>query len=186
MSRRGVGAAVAGTMVLALAGFGSARWAQASLDREADDFQAPLVQGQEIVAKWVGAEPGVTPETLQLSELRGSAVVLDFWASWCGPCRAEAPVMQRLHERFESEGVRVIGVNTSDDEDSSAAAARAFGMRFPVVFDRRNAIAKSYDVRALPSLVVISKTGKIVAVRTGLTSESTLHSLVTRALDPSS
>lgn len=166
---------VLGALLFGAASFGSTRLAGGALavDRDAPEFQAPVVLNHEAL--------GHAGE-LRLSELRGRAVVLDFWASWCGPCRAEAPILQRLYAEHAADGLTVVGVNTSDDSENAAPAARSLGMKFPVVTDERNSIAKSYGVSSLPSLVVISRSGKILAVRVGVTSESTLEELVRQAL----
>lgn len=162
-----------GALLLCGAAFASAKIAGMGngKDREAPDFRAPLVLNA----------PDEQPEFV-LSELRGKAVVLDFWASWCGPCRAEAPVLQRLHERYAAEGVQIVGVNTSDEEGMAAPAARKWKLSFPIVVDGDHRIARQYGVSGLPTLVVISKTGKIVAIRTGTTSEAVLEELVRKAL----
>lgn len=165
--------AIAGALLFGAAGFASARVGGAGVDREASDFHAPIVLNAEAVD---GASE------LHLEALRGRAVVLDFWASWCGPCRAEAPILQRLYAAHAAEGLVMVGVNTSDELENAAPTARKLGMQFPVVFDQHNAIAKAYGVSSLPSLVVISRTGKIIAVRVGVTSADALEELIRQAL----
>ena len=167
------GQALVGALLLGGAAFASAKvgtWGNGA-NRDAAEFRAPLVLNAPAGAK-----------ELVLSELRGRAVVLDFWASWCGPCRAEAPVLQRLHERYAAEGLAVVGVNTSDEEGAAAPTARHLKLSFPIVYDDDQRVAKLYGVTGLPTLVVISKTGKIVAIRTGTTSEAALEELVRKAL----
>lgn len=167
------GHALVGALLLAAAAFASAKVGALGngQDRDAADFRAPLVLNAPAGSK-----------ELVLSELKGRAVVLDFWASWCGPCRAEAPVLQRLHERYAAEGLAVVGVNTSDEEGAAAPTARHLRLTFPIVYDDAQRVAKLYGVTGLPTLVVISKTGKIVAIRSGTTSEAALEELVRKAL----
>lgn len=117
-------------------------------------------------------------KTLTLSALRGKPVVLDFWATWCGPCQAESPIVNGIAQRFKDRGVAVVGVNTSDEPGLAERFAAKKGLTFPIVFDEGNKVARAYDVDNLPTLVVISKTGKIVAVRHGVTSDSELDRLV--------
>jgi len=117
-----------------------------------------------------------------LADLKGSVVVLDFWATWCGPCRAEGPVLERLGKRLGSRGVVVVGVNTSDEPDLAPLWAKKTGLTYPIVYDTGNRVARAYAVENLPTLVVVDRTGKVVARRTGVTGEAELEKLVAEAL----
>lgn len=152
--------------------------AESALDEDAPDFSARLVANAESLR---GAD-GAAPETLELSSLRGRPVVLDFWATWCGPCQVEAPIVNTIARRYKDKGLAVVGVNTSDEDGLATAFVRKKGLGFPVVYDQNSAIAKRYGVTSLPTLIVVSKTGKIVAVRRGVTSDSALDELVRRYL----
>lgn len=149
----------------------------ASLDEDAPDFKARVVANAESL----GGD-GPAPEVLELNSLRGRTVVLDFWATWCGPCQAEAPIVNAIAQRYKDKGLAVVGVNTSDEEGLAEHFVRKKGLGFPIVYDENNAIAKQYGISNLPTLVVVSKTGKIVAVRRGVTSDSTLDEIVRRHL----
>jgi thiol-disulfide isomerase/thioredoxin len=118
---------------------------------------------------------------LSLVDLRGKAVVLDFWATWCGPCQAEAPILNKVAQRFKDRGLVVVGVNTSDQPGRARPWAMGHGITFPIVYDA-DEVAPKYGVENLPTLVLVSKTGKILAVRTGVTSDAELERLVTTAL----
>jgi thiol-disulfide isomerase/thioredoxin len=153
----------------------------AALDEDAPNFTARVVaNGENLAAN--GETGGDAPKTLELSSLRGRAVVLDFWATWCGPCQAEAPIVNTVAQRYKDRGLAVVGVNTSDEDGLAARFVRKRGLGFPIVYDEGNTIAKQYGVSNLPTLVVISKTGKIVAVRHGVTSDSALDEIVRRQL----
>jgi thiol-disulfide isomerase/thioredoxin len=145
---------------------------KASGTEEAPDFTAALVANP--------IEPGQT--TLTLAALRGHPVVLDFWATWCGPCQAESPIVNGIAQRFKDKGLVVVGVNTSDAEGLAAKYAAKKGLTFPMVYDEGNLIATKYRVDNLPTLIVVSKEGKIVAVRHGVTSDSDLERLVRQVL----
>ncbi|MBX3224030.1 MAG: TlpA family protein disulfide reductase [Labilithrix sp.] len=149
-----------------------------SLDEDAPEFSARVIAN----AEGLGASEGDAPATLELSSLRGRPVVLDFWATWCGPCQAEAPIVNTIALRHKDKGLAVIGVNTSDEEGLAARFAKKKGLSFPIVYDQNNTIAKQYGVTNLPTLVVVSKTGKIVAIRHGVTSDSALDEIVRRYL----
>lgn len=165
-------------VVLALAaGFAFVPRATASCGRtsgteEAPDFTASVVAN--------GLDPD--QKTLTMSALRGHPVVLDFWATWCGPCQAESPIVNGIAQRFKDKGLVVVGVNTSDAEGLAAKYAKIKGLTFPMVYDDNNTIANKYKVDNLPTLIVVSKEGKIVAVRHGVTSDADLERLVRQVL----
>jgi thiol-disulfide isomerase/thioredoxin len=141
-------------------------------DEDAPEFTAPIVANA----------PEPEQKTLSLASLRGHPVVLDFWATWCAPCRAETPIVNGIAQRFKDRGLVVVGVNTSDEPGLAEAYVRAKGLVFPIVFDEHNRVASQFRADTLPTLVVVSKTGKIVAVRHGLTSETDLERLVRSVL----
>jgi peroxiredoxin/outer membrane lipoprotein-sorting protein len=105
-------------------------------------------------------------DSIGLKQLRGQVVVLDFWATWCGPCRIDMPRIQALHDDLKSEGLRVFGVNGED-----ALIARAYldqnGYTFPTLSDPGMSISRLYQVSAIPTAVVIDKEGKIGAYMQG-------------------
>ena len=127
--------------------------------------------------------PSTPPTSLKLSELRGNAVLLDFWATWCQPCRAEAPIVDRVWRRWRDKGVVVVGVNEDKpDEGDPAAFAQSAGLTYPIVRDPTGVAMRSFEADSLPTLVVVSRTGKVTAVRAGITSDSELERLVRQAL----
>jgi thiol-disulfide isomerase/thioredoxin len=119
-------------------------------------------------------------DTLALADLKGKPVVLDFWATWCGPCQAEAPILNKVAQRYKGRLV-VVGVNTSDSPGKAGPWAMSHGLTFPIVFDPEE-VAPKYGVENLPTLVLVSKEGKVLAVRTGVTSDAELERLVMSAL----
>ena len=134
------------------------------------------------VALRIVANAATDSNDVSLSALRGHAVLLDFWATWCGPCRAEAPVVDRISRKYRDQGLAVIGVNTSDQSGTAAQYAKGHGLTYPIALDTGDRAANAYGVESLPTLVVISKTGKVVAFRSGTTTESELDDLVKREL----
>jgi peroxiredoxin len=105
----------------------------------------------------------LTGDPVTLADLRGKAVVLNLWASWCPPCRSEMPALNAIHQKFRDQGLVVLGVNTTyqDDEANARAAIRDWGLTFPIVFDRDGATSRQYRVQAMPTTFFIGRDGVI-------------------------
>lgn len=105
-------------------------------------------------------------DTITLSELRGHAVLVNLWASWCLPCRAEMPAMQRVYDEYADEGFVVLAVNATA-QDSIAAAqvfVDEFGFSYPILLDVDGSVAAAYQLRAFPSSFFINANGIIQEV----------------------
>jgi cytochrome c biogenesis protein CcmG, thiol:disulfide interchange protein DsbE len=113
--------------------------------------------------------PDTNGEIITLSELRGQIVVLNIWASWCTPCRAEMPAMQRIFNEKKSQGLIVLAVNATNQDDQASAIdfANEIGLTFPFVFDKTGEISRKYQVRALPTSFFIDQAGVIQKVVIG-------------------
>jgi peroxiredoxin len=108
-------------------------------------------------------------ETYTLSDLRGNAVLVNFWASWCPPCRSEMPAMQRVYEEFEQQGFIVLAVNSThqDNLGDAISFAQVHELTFPILLDRDGSAGGSYDVRSLPTSFFIDPDGIIQDVVVG-------------------
>jgi len=112
-------------------------------------------------------------ETFALSALRGKPVVLNFWATWCPPCRAELPELQAAHERYAGE-VIIAGVNQAEPPASVIAFAGQVGLSFPLPLDVRGDVSRQYAVRSLPTTFFIDRDGIIRRIQIGPVTEATL------------
>jgi peroxiredoxin len=108
-----------------------------------------------------------TGENLRLSEYRGDVVMINFWATWCGPCRQEMPLLDELYTRYNRVGFNLLGVNIDDDSSRAMAMIQELGVNFPVLFDARKEVSKMYDVSAMPVTVIVDRTGQVRYVHQG-------------------
>lgn len=100
-------------------------------------------------------------ENLRLAEQRGQVLLINFWASWCGPCRQEMPLLDALHQRYESLGVAVWGINVDDDPAKAEKILKDIPVSFPVLFDPDSAVSKRYGVDSMPTTVLVDRNGKV-------------------------
>ncbi len=108
-------------------------------------------------------------DTVTLSELRGQPVLINLWTSWCAPCRAEMPAMQRIHEKYRERGFVILAVNaTNQDSPNSAAAFVAeHGLTFPILLDVDGSVSEHYHLRSLPTSFFVNSQGIIKEVVIG-------------------
>lgn len=107
---------------------------------------------------------GTDPEgnTIRLSDFRGKVVFLNFWATWCVPCRLEMPAMERLYREFKGQGLMVLAVNFQEDAGTVRAFVRELKLTFPVVLDPKGTAAMAYAVRGLPATYLIDRNRVVV------------------------
>lgn len=132
----------------------------------APDFSLPVLAGGELGAR------------VRLSDQRGKLVLLDFWASWCGPCKAQTQALVALKKRPEAADVVVIGVNVSDNREAALRYLAGVNPPWLVLEDPDDTANRAYGVEALPTLVAIDKAGNVFAVRRRFVPESELSALV--------
>jgi thiol-disulfide isomerase/thioredoxin len=125
----------------------------------------------------VRGEPGT--ERVNLRDLRGHVVLLDFWATWCAPCRVMTPVLGSLHRRFERRGLMVIGVNVDEEGPRVVQPFReTFGIEYPLVYDMGGVTSRRFHVSGLPTMVLIDRDGNVRYRHAGTLDESTLATIV--------
>jgi peroxiredoxin len=118
------------------------------------------------------AAPDFTLHTLngpnmRLQEQRGQVVLINFWATWCGPCQQEMPKLNALYEKYHAAGFVLLGVNVDDDVKHAAVVAQKLGIKFPVLLDTDKAISHLYDLSTMPSTVLIDRDGRVHYVHKG-------------------
>ena len=121
------------------------------------------------------------PGTFQLASLRGKVVVLNFWASWCFPCKQEAPALAAAADRWHGRVV-VLGVDVNDFTGDARKFARKYGLRYPLVHDNHNVTTPKYGLTGLPETFFIDRDGKVVEHVPGEVKASEIQDGVERAL----
>ncbi len=123
-------------------------------------------------------------EKIKLSEMKGKAVLLNFWASWCIPCRDEAPALETSWRKYKNKPVVFIGVNVWDDKDSALLYLNEFGGEYENGRDPKGEIAVDYGVGGVPETYFIDTSGKIVDKYTGPLTEEIIDYFLGKALSP--
>jgi peroxiredoxin len=111
--------------------------------------------------------PSSTGENVRLAEQRGQVVMLNFWASWCGPCRKEMPLLEEMSQRYSAAGFVLYGVNVEEDNADAKKLIKELGVTFPILYDTESKASSLYNVDAMPTTVVIDKKGAIRFVNRG-------------------
>lgn len=137
---------------------------------------APLLAGLPTAARASIAPGGPAPDftlrrgdgqNLRLAEQRGRVVMVNFWATWCAPCRQEMPHLERLHAKYRNTGFVLLGVSIDDDPKQAVEVAQRLGVSFPILLDVDKQVSRRYDLRTMPSTVLIDRDGQVRHVHRG-------------------
>ena len=108
-----------------------------------------------------------TKQNIRLAELRGQVVMVNFWATWCNPCRTEIPELQKLYAQYKDIGFTILGVNIDNNKEKAKKMSRDLGAKFPILFDNTQKVSKLYSIKAMPLTVLIDRDGKIRKIYQG-------------------
>ena len=104
---------------------------------------------------------------LRLHEQRGQVVLVNFWATWCGPCRQEMPHLNRIYDSYRKSGFVLLGVNIDDDPRAAADLAAKLGLKFPVLLDSDKKVSRVYDMSTMPATLLIDRDGRVRHIHRG-------------------
>ncbi len=177
--------ALTGLLLLALAGCSSAKPLGAGEDNQG------YVSGTGVITRIAAGDRGTAPalagpvlggtDRFDLAASRGKVVVVNVWASWCAPCRSEAPALESAWSALRTRPVQFLGINTRDRAPNAEAFARRFGVTYPSVIDEEGLLLlgfKNLPPNAVPSTLVLDREGRVAARVTGEVGESTVRGLV--------
>ena len=111
--------------------------------------------------------PTLSGSSLKLSSLRGKVVLVDFWASWCEPCKKELPLLDKLAPKLRAKGIEIVAVNIDDDKNKAADFIKSHGLHLTVVPDAGKKIVGQYEPPKMPSSFIVDKSGVVRAVHGG-------------------
>ncbi len=121
---------------------------------------------------------------VRLQEQRGQVVMVNFWATWCAPCREEMPHLERLYQKYRASGFVLLGVNVDDDVGNAVVLAQKLGVKFPVLLDTDKKVSRLYQLSSMPSTVLIDRDGLVRHVHRGYQSgyENTYEKIIRELL----
>lgn len=117
----------------------------------------------------------VDGERIELKDLKGKGVFLNFWGTWCGPCKQEFPYMANQYEVFKNRGVEIVAVNVGESNIAVKNFMESYGVNFPVAMDKDRQVTEAYDITPLPTTFLINPEGKVIKVIKGTMTERNVY-----------
>lgn len=148
-------------------GGGSAEGSSSSPAIPAPEFALNSLDGQEV----------------SLSDLLGKVVVLNFWATWCDPCRAEMPDLERTYQAYKDKNVELVGISVDTDTQLVDSFVKEVGVTYTILLDPSNRVASDYAIRAIPTTYIVDEKGMIVGSQIGQLTESMLKKMLDQVLE---
>jgi thiol-disulfide isomerase/thioredoxin len=108
-----------------------------------------------------------TGKPISLADLKGQIVLVNFWASWCGPCRQEMPILEQLNTKYHNKGVALIGVNVEPDSAAANTWLKATPVSFPILYDVDSKVSNLYEVQGMPNTVILDRKGVVRYIHRG-------------------
>jgi len=142
------------TSSVVLLGFATGATAEVSINQVSPDF---VLKSKE-------------HGNMRASEQKGNVVLINFWASWCGPCRDELPVMEALYQDYQDLGFEILAVNVDDDARKADVLLDDIRVSFPVLYDTSGEVSQLFDVNAMPTTVMLDRDGKVRLIHSGFRS----------------
>jgi peroxiredoxin len=106
-------------------------------------------------------------KNIRLSELRGQVVLMNFWATWCSPCRQEMPLLSKLYTQYRPVGFTLLGINIDGDRTKAARMLKELGVEFPVLYDDKKTVANAYKPDGMPTTLLIDRSGRVRYIHRG-------------------
>ena len=104
---------------------------------------------------------------VSLAQYHGQVVMINFWASWCGPCRQEMPLLESIYKKYHKLGFTLLGVNVEPDSKAADDWLQATPVTFPILYDKESKVSRLYEVAGMPSTVIIDRRGKLRMLHRG-------------------
>src|SRR5476651_1911637 len=111
--------------------------------------------------------PAAVGDPVSLADLKGQVVLINFWASWCGPCRQEMPILDQLYKKYRAAGFTLLGVNVEPKSADAVGFLKATPVSFPILFDPDSKVSQLYEVSGMPSTVILDRSGKVRYIHHG-------------------
>lgn len=117
----------------------------------------------------------VDGDRIELKDLKGKGIFLNFWGTWCGPCKQEFPYMANQYEVFKDRGVEIVAVNVAESKIAVKNFMESYGVNFPVAMDKDRQVTEAYDITPLPTTFLINPEGKVIKVIKGTMTERNVY-----------